>query len=185
MEVHGGIMYLAAREERRLLVLDLDAGTYSSESTEVGDLGADPTTVRHVLGAHFGRRRARLLRGPAGPSAGISSRSLHPGHAHSYAETVPQDVPSLYVAEAGDKKEANMVAGRTDDGRYVAVLVGRNWEDKGDVMGIAFSPDLMHMYVAFDGEGEVFDVTREDGWSFADPTLSPVYLGEEGEDDDR
>ena len=89
------------------------------------------------------------------------------------------------MAEAGDKKEANMVAGRTDDGRYVAVLVGRNWEDKGDVMGIAFSPDLMHMYVAFDGEGEVFDVTREDGWSFADPTLSPVYLGEEGEDDDR
>ena len=40
---------------------------------------------------------------------------------------------------------------------------------------LAFSPDKKHMYVSYQGEGKIFDITREDGYPFGAHRLDIKY----------
>ena len=40
---------------------------------------------------------------------------------------------------------------------------------------LAFSPDKKHMYVSYQGDGKIFDITREDGYPFGAHRLDIKY----------
>ena len=44
-----------------------------------------------------------------------------------------------------------------------------------ETSGLAFSPDHMHMYVCFQKNGVVFDVTRRDGKSFGGRSIDVKF----------
>uniref|UniRef100_A0A7S4I397 SMP-30/Gluconolactonase/LRE-like region domain-containing protein n=1 Tax=Odontella aurita TaxID=265563 RepID=A0A7S4I397_9STRA len=77
----------------------------------------------------------------------------------------------LYFTE--DTKKQAGVHGRDDQGRYYTILESHILDK--EVTGLAFSPDQKHMYVAYQKEGILFDVYREDGRPFSGKTLNIRY----------
>eukprot|EP00980_Cylindrotheca_fusiformis_P014209 scaffold3741_cov127-Cylindrotheca_fusiformis.AAC.1 len=78
----------------------------------------------------------------------------------------------LYFCEDGG--ERNGVHARDVNGWYFTILEASTSE-LTDNSGLAFSPNGKHMYVAYQHEGTVFDVWREDGLPFYGKTLSVNY----------
>jgi len=80
----------------------------------------------------------------------------------------PSDL--LYFTEEGGVNAG--VHARDENGRYFTILEGPDYID--ETTGLAFSPDGRHLYVAYQKNGLVFDVWREDGLSFGSKTLNVV-----------
>lgn len=59
---------------------------------------------------------------------------------------------------------------RNQLGQYIQIMFGDG--HSSETTGIAFSPDGKHLYFAFQEDGQVFDVTRTDGFSFFGPSLA-------------
>ena len=55
---------------------------------------------------------------------------------------------------------------RKKDGRYLTILESNGSYYDSETTGLALSPDEKHMYFAFQGQGHVCDVTRNDGLPF-------------------
>lgn len=77
----------------------------------------------------------------------------------------------LYFTEEGGKDAG--VHGRNEQGEYFTILESPVYND--EVTGLAFSPDGYHMYLAYQVNGLLFDVYREDGLPFQARTLSIQY----------
>ena len=77
----------------------------------------------------------------------------------------------LYFTEDGGKYAG--VHARNRLGQFFTILEGSRCED--ETTGLAFSPDGVHLYVAFQEKGELFDVTRDDGMPFHFKTLNIKY----------
>ena len=77
----------------------------------------------------------------------------------------------LYFTEEGGVDAG--VHARDEEGRLYTVLESPVYTD--ETTGLAFSPDGTHMYVAYQGNGLLFDVWREDGLSFGGTTLNVKY----------
>jgi len=65
------------------------------------------------------------------------------------------------------------VHGRNIAGQYLTVLESHELSD--ETTGLAFSPNGMHMYVAYQDNGLLFDITRTDGLPFHAKTLNVKY----------
>lgn len=63
--------------------------------------------------------------------------------------------------------------GRNIDGQFFTVVESPVFSL--EVTGLAFSPDGMHMYMAYQVDGFLFDVVREDGLPFQAKTLDVQY----------
>jgi DNA-binding beta-propeller fold protein YncE len=74
----------------------------------------------------------------------------------------------LYFTEDGGRFAG--VHGRDVDGQFYTILESRQYAD--EVTGLAFSPDSKHMYLAYQDNGLLFDITRKDGLSFDGTTLN-------------
>ena len=88
---------------------------------------------------------------------------------------IPGD-DALYFAEDGG--DAPGIHVRHGPGIYTTILyidkdiaVFREEDQSEETTGLAFSPDAMHFYVAFQESGILYDVTRDDMRSFKDETL--------------
>ena len=81
----------------------------------------------------------------------------------------PSDL--LYFTEEGGVNAG--VHARDEQGRYFTILEGPSYID--ETTGLSFSPDGRHLYVAYQKNGLVFDVWREDGLSFGSKTLNVKY----------
>jgi hypothetical protein len=87
----------------------------------------------------------------------------------------------LYFCEDGD--EGSGVHGRDVNGNYFTILqaddpdseAGGGVEMENETSGLSFSPDKMFMYVAFQNEGKLFEVRREDGLPFNGRSLDIKY----------
>lgn len=81
----------------------------------------------------------------------------------------PSDL--LYFTEEGGVDAG--IHARDEEGRYFTILESPAYID--ETTGLAFSPDGKHLYVAYQKNGLVFDVWREDGLSFGSKTLNVKY----------
>jgi len=79
----------------------------------------------------------------------------------------------LYFCEDGGHDCG--VHARDSSNRFYSILEGPGYDT--ETSGLAFSPDRLHMYVSFQHQGHVFDITRDDGYPFgvASPTLDIKY----------
>lgn len=77
----------------------------------------------------------------------------------------------LYFCEEGGNNAG--VHARDDQGRFFTILESPIYMD--ETTGLSFSPNGKHMYVAYQGNGLLFDVWREDGLPFDAKTLNVKY----------
>ncbi|CAB9531516.1 osmC-like protein [Seminavis robusta] len=69
---------------------------------------------------------------------------------------------------------------RDEAGEYTTILFGDDYSP--ETTGVAFSPDGLHMYFAYQTDGYLFDVTRTDGLSFFSPA-TPAEVTDDGGDE--
>jgi sugar lactone lactonase YvrE len=84
------------------------------------------------------------------------------------------------VGDSGDllyfTEEGGIDAGihaRDASGRFYTVLESPVY--RSETTGLSFSPDGIHLYVAYQDVGYLFDVWREDGLPFQGRTLNVKY----------
>ena len=65
------------------------------------------------------------------------------------------------------------VHARDSEGRFYTILESPVW--KAETTGLAFSPDNVHMYVAYQANGLLFDVTRTDGLPFDGRSINAKF----------
>ena len=65
------------------------------------------------------------------------------------------------------------VHGRNAAGKYVTIFESPVYQ--GECAGLAFSPDGMHLYIAYQDEGVLLDVSRKDGLPFHAKSLNIKY----------
>jgi hypothetical protein len=82
-----------------------------------------------------------------------------------------QDI--LYFSEEGNG-DASGIHGRNNKGQFFTILEGPGYEGE-ETTGLAFSPNGLHMYVAFQDPGVLFDITRADGYPFHGKSLEVRY----------
>jgi hypothetical protein len=80
-----------------------------------------------------------------------------------------QDI--LYFSE---ESTSAGIHGRNSKGQFFTIVEGVGWPESS-VTGLAFSPNGMHMYICFQDDGVVFEITREDGHPFHGASLEVHY----------
>lgn len=86
-------------------------------------------------------------------------------------EDVDQDL--LYFCE--DVDDYAGVHARDATGKYYSILQGEKGALDGETSGIAFGPKNQIMYVSFQTEGLIFEITRNDGCTFSGTSLDIKY----------
>lgn len=81
------------------------------------------------------------------------------------------DESILYFTEDGGEDAG--IHGRDSSGRLFTILESSLYKE--ETTGLAFSPDFMHMYAAYQSNGVLLDVTREDGYPFTGKELNIKY----------
>lgn len=84
---------------------------------------------------------------------------------------VHEEYDLLYFCEEGGRE--NGIHARDTNGWFFTILESAELND--ETTGLDFSPDGKHMYVAFQENGLIFDITREDGLPFHGRTLDVKY----------
>ncbi|KAL3924724.1 MAG: hypothetical protein SGILL_000867 [Bacillariaceae sp.] len=77
----------------------------------------------------------------------------------------------LYFTEEGGVDAG--VHARDEYGRFFTILESPHWMD--ETTGLSFSPDGKHMYIAWQLNGTLYDIQREDGLSFDAQALNVKY----------
>lgn len=77
----------------------------------------------------------------------------------------------LYFTEEGGKDAG--IHARDQFGRFFTILESPQFVD--ETTGLSFSPDGKHLYVAYQENGLLFEVTREDGYPFDAKSLDVKY----------
>jgi len=81
-----------------------------------------------------------------------------------------EDEILYFTEEAG---QHGGIHGRKSDGEYFTILEGPDYHH--ETTGLSFSPDGRHMYMAYQVNGLLFDVTRLDQRPFQARTLNVQY----------
>ena len=97
---------------------------------------------------------------------------LFDGSPDSVQSILHHDDDILYFTEEGG--EHSGVHGKNVFGQFFSILEGTD-AYRGETTGLGFSPDGKHLYVAFQRDGVLFDVWREDGFPFYGKTLNVLY----------
>jgi hypothetical protein len=77
----------------------------------------------------------------------------------------------IYFTEDGGKLAG--VHARDVHGQFFTVLESYKYAD--ETTGLSFSPDAKHLYVAYQTNGLLFDITRTDGLPFYARTINLKY----------
>lgn len=76
----------------------------------------------------------------------------------------------FFTEEGGDDAG---VHGRDANGVYFTLLESPEHSD--ETTGLAFSPDFKHIYVAYQVDGIVYDITRQDGHEYSATSMNLKY----------
>ncbi|CAB9504928.1 osmC-like protein [Seminavis robusta] len=133
IDVHEGRLFFVCKKVKHLFELDLDAGTYTRQSTTTGLFDGGPDQLHRILEDGFD--------------------------------------DFLFFTEEGGKDAG--IHGRDATGLFFTVLESPIYND--ETTGLAFSPCFKHMYVAYQQNGLLFDVTRQDGLPFYARSLNVKY----------
>ena len=88
------------------------------------------------------------------------------------------DESIMYFTEDGGEDAG--IHGRDSSGRLFTILESSIYKE--ETTGLAFSPDFMHMYAAYQSNGIFLDITREDGYPFNGKALNIKYHASTDED---
>jgi hypothetical protein len=77
----------------------------------------------------------------------------------------------LYLTE--ERGEHSGIHGRNSANQFFTVLEGIDYSR--ETTGLSFSPDGRHMYFAFQKDGVLFDIYREDGRPFHGKALNVAF----------
>ena len=81
------------------------------------------------------------------------------------------DNDMLYFCE--EAASDNGIHARDVNGDFYRIIDGGDLSS--ETTGLAFSPDNKHMYVSYQSDGYIFDITREDGYPFGAHRLDIKY----------
>lgn len=146
IDVVGSDLYFVSKTKKELIVLDLDGDAYSKSSTRNGAFDGGPDQIVRLIG-------------PPAPSDDPSN------------DVDDGDRSILYFTEEGGKDAG--VHGRDARGRYFTVLESPVYEE--ETAGLAFSPDGKRMYIAYQRNGVLLEVWREDGRPFYGRDVNVKY----------
>jgi hypothetical protein len=106
---------------------------------------------------------------------GTTVHGLFDGKPDQLTRTINSNTSSslnlLYFCEEGGANAG--VHARDGQGRFFTILESPTYKD--ETTGLSFSPDGKHMYVAYQVNGFLFDVWRDDGQPFDAKTLNVKY----------
>mmetsp|Transcript_25104 Transcript_25104/g.30909 ORF Transcript_25104/g.30909 Transcript_25104/m.30909 type:complete len:690 (+) Transcript_25104:87-2156(+) len=77
----------------------------------------------------------------------------------------------LYFCE--EASSDNGIHARDSEGNFFTIIDSVNMNS--ETSGLAFSPDNRHMYISYQGDGIIFDITRENGYPFGAHRLDIKY----------
>ena len=146
IDTHGSRLYFVSKVFRQLYELNLDDGTYTNSTTSHGLLDGSPDQLQRIMRRGGGQRNEQQGR-----------------------EEEEEEI--LYFTEEGGKDAG--VHGKNKNGDYFTILESPVYHD--EVTGLAFSPDGMHMILAYQNNGLLFDVIREDQKPFHAQALNVQY----------
>jgi hypothetical protein len=133
IDVSGRELYFVSKVLKTMFTLNLDKGTYTSQSTRQGKFDGQPDQIQRIVGGGSG---LLYFTEDGGTLAGIHARNRH--------------------------------------GQFYSILESQRYAGD-ETTGLAFSPDGMHMYFAYQRNGLLFDITRSDGLRFDGETLNIKY----------
>lgn len=82
----------------------------------------------------------------------------------------------LYFCEdGGSSGDKQGVHGRDVDGKYFTILEDASPNFSGETTGLAFSPNGLYMYVAFQSPGYIYEIKRTDGYPFYGAMLDILH----------
>jgi hypothetical protein len=95
------------------------------------------------------------------------------GQPDQIARILSEDPTSdmLYFCE--EASNDNGIHARDSEGNFYTIINGGT--HRSETTGLSFSPDDRHMYISYQGEGLIFDITREDGYPFGAHRLDIKY----------
>lgn len=134
IDIRDGYLYMTAKTEKKLFILDLDKGVYRSSSTNNGAFDGEPDQITRIL-------------------------SDHPGN------------DMLYFCEDGSQDAG--VHARNTRGDFYTILSSPEFDSEST--GLAFSPDNRRMYVSYQDEGKIFEISRIDNKRFGANMLDIKY----------
>ena len=140
IDCHDGRLFFVSKERKEQFVLDLDDETFTTTTTVSGMFDQIAYTRNGIVDKGDGKGKGRRI---------LSKGS--------------KGQPMLFFLEESGGR--NGIHARDRLGNYHTILEGQdaNWVE---TTGLAFSPDRRHMYFAFQQEGLLYDVWREDGGRF-------------------
>lgn len=122
--------------------------------------------VLFILDLDRGTYKSHTTKG--GLFSGQPDQLVHMYEDNNIAEV---DNTLVYFTEDGGKLAG--VHARNINGQYFTILESNKYSD--ETTGLSFSPDAKHLYVAYQANGLLFDVTRTDGLPFYAKTLHVKY----------
>lgn len=140
IDVHDGRLYFVSKVYQEMYTLDLDAGTYTVESTVKGLFNGGPDQIKRILN-------------------------------HNQGTTSSQSNDLLCFTEDGGNRAG--IHARNAAGAYLTILESDEYEN--ETTGLSFSPDGKAMYIAYQNDGLLFEIRREDGLPFYGNSLNVAY----------
>lgn len=164
IDIRDGILYFTTKGQKRLFILDLDGGTYTWQSTNQGMLCfflyfKSPKCAfqyEFLICTYF--------------SSTLGAFSGQPDQIQRILAN-DSDNDMLYFCE--EAASDNGIHARDVNGDFYRIIDGGDLSS--ETTGLAFSPDNKHMYVSYQSDGYIFDITREDGYPFGAHRLDIKY----------
>lgn len=147
IDVNGHHLYFVSKEFRTIFTLNLETSTYANETTRNGLFNGQPDQIERI---HEVKEQT------------VATKN---------AELVAGKSELMYFTEDGGRLAG--VHARNSRGQYLTILESSDYSD--ETTGLSFSPDGLHMYFAYQDDGVLFDVTREDGLPFHGQSLDVKF----------
>jgi Bacterial protein of unknown function (DUF839) len=152
IDIRDGMLFMTAKLQKKLFILDLDQETFRETSTVSGAFDGEPDQVARMIGTAENSSTAMLY----------------------FCEDRTLDQLDCGV-HARDSKGNYYTILQTDTDPNTNGGVDMT----GETSGLAFSPDNMFMYVSFQTRGKIIEVRRADGLPFDGQRIDIKYHSEE------
>ena len=166
IDVYEGLLFFVTKKRNMMYTLDLDSDTWERRSTKHGAFDGSPDQLSRMVGEEEILYYTEVS---TVPRKWQRNEALYLFYffAHSIR---------CVLCMSSSKQEGGKNAGihaRDAQGRFFTILESPVYEDEST--GLAFSPDGLHLYVAYQRNGVLLDVWRKDKQPFTTKTLNIKY----------
>jgi hypothetical protein len=151
IDIRDGMLFMTAKLDKKLFILDLDQETFKETSTVSGAFDGEPDQVARMIGtaqAENGSNALLYFCEDGGLDCGVHARDSQ-GNYYTILQTDTDPTTNGGV------------------------------DMSGETSGLAFSPDNMFMYVSFQTRGKIIEVRRADGLPFDGQRIDIKYHNED------